>query len=207
MTHQEEQTIISSVLSGNTAEFEKLVDCHQKKVYNLTLKMTKNVQDALDLSQDAFLKAYVSLKDFRGDSSFSSWLYKLTYNICIDFLRKKQRGVVIPLTRVDEDGETNELEIPDTRYLPEDELERRELRKAAYDAIDSLALEHRQILIMREFTGMSYKAIADSLYINEGTVKSRIARARRALAKILISNGTFSAPDRHKTRKEDADNE
>ena len=207
MTRYEEQEIISSVLSGNVNDYEKLVNAYQKSVFNLALKMSENEQDALDISQDAFIKAYTSLRDFRGDSSFSSWIYKLTYNLCIDFLRKKQRGTVIPLSRINENGQEEELEIPDDRYLPEEELERKELKKAAFDAIDKLPVEHKQILLMREITGMSYKDIADTLYINEGTVKSRISRARKALTKILIENGTFSPSVRQKGRKEDTVNE
>ena len=207
MTRLEEQKVISSVLAGSIDDYEKLVDAYQKSVYNLALKMTKNEQDAMDLTQDAFIKAYTSLRDFRGDSSFASWIYKLTYNLCIDFLRKKQRTTVLPLVSINSDGETDELEIPDDRYLPENELEWKELKKAAFDAIDSLPAEHRQILLMREFTGMSYKDIADALYINEGTVKSRISRARKALAKILIENGTFESFARQKDRKEDTAND
>jgi len=203
----EEQQIISSVLAGNRNAYEKLVTANQKNIYNLALKMTRNEHDAMDVSQDAFLKAYTNLRDFRGDSSFSVWLYKLTYNICIDFLRKKQRLSSFSLSYENDSTELSELEIADMRHLPEDEAERKELREATANAINRLSYEQRQVLIMREYTGMSYQNIADTLYVNEGTIKSRISRARKNLAKILIANGTFSAFERQKDRKEDTENE
>lgn len=203
LTRLEEQRIISRVLNGDYNAFEVLVTENQKVIYNLALKLVGNENDALDISQEAFLKAYSGLKNFRGDSRFSVWMYKLTYNICIDFLRKKQRRPQTSLTQQDEDGSLTETEIEDIRHLPESELERKELIRETNKAIDSLSQEHRDILIMREFTGMSYREIADVLYINEGTVKSRIARARRSLAKILIENGTFSDAGRQTKGKGD----
>ena len=207
LTRSEEQQIISAVLSGDRNAYEELVTANQKNVYNLALNLTQNKHDAMDISQDAFVKAYTNLRDFRGDSSFSVWLYKLTYNICIDFLRKKQRRPSSSLFYENEYGDLNEIEIADMRHLPEDELELKELREAASKAIDLLSHEQRQILIMREYTGMSYRSIADTLYINEGTVKSRISRARKNLARILVAGGTFSAFERQKDGKEDAENE
>ncbi len=202
MTAMEEKAIIEKVRSGYADAFEALVLDNQKKVYNLALKMTKNEDDALDISQEAFIKAYTGLENFRAESRFSVWLYRLTYNLCIDFLRKKKRKPVLPLTFTDDDGDTVELEIPDTRYEPASEAEKHELREAVSSGIDALPEKHRQILIMREMTGMSYEEISKVLEINEGTVKSRLSRARQSLVVILNGNGTFSYAGRQKTGKE-----
>ena len=202
MTSEEELEVIQKVLGGDRNAFEEIVLANQKNVYNLALKMTKNEEDALDISQEAFLKAYRQLEGFRGESKFSVWLYRLTYNLCVDFLRKKPRAGVISLTYQDEGDESHDLEIPDVRNLPEDSLIRRETRESIAESINALSPRYREILVMREITGMSYGDISETLNISEGTVKSRLARARLSLANILVENGTISERYRHKERKE-----
>ena len=202
MTSDEELIIIKKVLGGDKNAFEELLLANQKNVYNLALKMTKNEEDALDISQEAFLKAYRQLDAFRGDSRFSVWLYRLTYNLCIDFLRKKPRGGVVSLTQQDEGDDVYELELRDVRELPEDRVMRGETRKAIATSIDELNPRYREIIIMREITGMSYSDIAATLNLSEGTVKSRLARARMSLANILIDKGTFPESYRQNKREE-----
>ena len=197
MTSEDELKIIRKVLDGDKNAYEELVLANQKNIYNLAMKMTGNEDDALDISQEAFLKAYRQLGGFRGDSRFSVWLYRLTYNLCIDFLRKKPKAAVIPLTFQDVSGDVHDLELPDFRDLPEDKILRHETRKAISDGIDELGQDHREILIMREITGMSYGEIAEALGLSEGTVKSRLARARRSLVNILLEKGTFLQGYRH----------
>jgi len=191
MTIDEEKAIIERVIDGDKDAFEDLVIANQKNVYNLALKMTRNEDDALDISQEAFFKAYSQLGKFRGDSRFSVWLYRLTYNLCIDFLRKKPNASVVSLDYEDDSGEAKPLEIPDLRNMPEDSAIRGETRKVINESINELPLKHREILVMREITGMSYDDIAESLSINAGTVKSRLARARLNLLEILEKKGTF----------------
>ena len=199
MTAGEELNIIQRVLSGDKNAFEELVLANQKNVYNLALKITKNEDDALDISQEAFIKAYSLLEGFRGESRFSVWLYRLTYNLCIDFLRKKPKAQVISLSSYhDEAGETYDLEIPDLRSIPEDNIFRQELRAEINESIDELGPKHREILVMREISGMSYTEIADTLMLSEGTVKSRLARARLSLVNILLGKGTFPEGFRQK---------
>jgi len=189
---KQEKEIIQRVLSGDSNAFEDLVHANQKNVYNLALKMTRNEEDALDISQEAFIKAYRQLSNFRGDSKFSVWMYRLTYNLCIDFLRKKKpESKVVSLNYEDESGETTPLEVPDLRNLPEDNAIRSEMRSTIKDSIEELAEKHRDILVMREITGMSYDEMAETLRVNVGTVKSRLARARLKLVEILIAKGTF----------------
>ena len=202
MTSKEELEIIETVLGGDSDAFESLVLDNQTKVYNLALKMTANSEDALDISQDVFLRAYSNLRSFRGDSRFSVWLYRMTYNLCVDFLRKKKRLPETPLIYLDEDGETHDFEIPDTRDAPEKRAIQLELRRVLDKSIDELGSIHKEILVMREVTGMNYLDIASTLNISEGTVKSRLARARKSLAEILIRKGTFPESYRQKEQEE-----
>ena len=201
MNKELENEIIQRVLGGDKNAFEGLVLENQKNVYNLALKMTRNEEDALDISQEAFVKAFRQLRNFRGDSRFSVWMYRLTYNLCIDFLRKKPKTSTVSLSYEDESGETTPLEIPDIRNLPEDNALRSEMRKNITDSIGELPLKHREVIVMREISGMSYEEIAATLRINEGTVKSRLARARMKLIEILKEKGTF--PDSFRLNKQE----
>jgi len=197
-----EREIIERVLGGDKNAFEGLVLENQKNVYNLALKMTRNEEDALDVSQEAFVKAYRQLRNFRGDSRFSVWLYRLTYNLCIDFLRRKPKTNPVSLSYDDDSGDIAPLEIPDLRSLPEDSTIRSELRKTISDSINELPLKHREVIVMREISDMSYDDIATTLKINVGTVKSRLARARLKLIDILKEKGTFPDSYRLKLQKE-----
>ncbi len=202
MTPEEEKRLIKEILAGNADAFAAIVEANQRNVYALALRMTGSPEDAQDIAQEVFLKTYGELGKFRGDSRLSVWLYRMTYNLCIDHLRKQKRRPTQPLY-IEEDGEETVLELPDIRYQPETELERKELQEAVQNALQQLSPEHRKILLMREYAGRSYTEIALHLGITEGTVKSRIARARERVAKILIKNGTFPARHRQKTGKED----
>lgn len=197
MTAQEEAAAIKAAARGDSAAFEKLVLEHQKRVYNLALKITGDPDDAMDASQEAFLRAYQNLRSFRGDSRFSVWLYRLTYNACIDIVKKSRRDRLSPMP-TDEDGA--ELDIPDSAPLPDEVLLRREELTAVREGVLRLDGEKRKILLMREYAGMSYADIAARLGVEEGTVKSRLSRARAALAEILKENGTFS--DEGKSNKQ-----
>ena len=126
MTREQEREIIGKVLSGDTEAFEALVLEHQNKVYSLALRMVGNEEDALDMAQEAFIRAFNSLSGFRGDSKFSVWLYRLTSNICIDFIRSRAKKRTVSMTWTDEEGgDAGELEIPDETWSPETQLERR----------------------------------------------------------------------------------
>ena len=202
LEREQEKEIIQKVIDGDKNAFEDLVIANQKNVYNLALKMTRNEDDALDISQEAFVKAFQQLKNFRGDSRFSVWLYRMTYNLCIDFLRKKPKTNTIPLTYEDEGGDTTPLEIPDLRDLPEDSAIRSETREIITEGINALADDHREVLVMREVTGMSYEEMATTLNVSIGTVKSRLARARMKLVEFLKDKGTFPESIRLKTQEE-----
>ena len=194
MTREEEAKIIRAVVDGNTNAFEDLVLEYQKQVYHIALKMTGNEEDAFDLSQEAFLKAFRSLSTFRGEAGFGSWLYRMTANLCIDFLRKKKRqgGQIISLDAEEEDRRPTEL--PDLRYEPQNALEKKEVPEKVRAGLEKLPHEQKLILVLRDVEGFSYQEISDALKIELGTVKSRIYRARAHLARLLTENGNFLKP-------------
>jgi len=188
-----EQDLVRAAQNGDRDAFGALVDKHQGMVYALALRMVGNPEDAADLAQDAFLNAWRALGGFDGRSAFSTWLYRLTSNACIDFLRREKRRSQLSMTM--EDGEAEEedrqLDLPDERWSPEKNLERSELRDAIRQGLATLSDDHRQVLLLRELEGLSYAEIGQRLDLEEGTVKSRIARARTALREFLIKSGNF----------------
>ena len=189
---QTERELVSRARAGDTAAFEQLMLDNQDRVYTLCLRMTGNREDALDLAQETFLNAWRGLSSFQGTSSFSTWVYRLASNACIDFLRKRKRRQQGESPHSLDDEEAPLPEPADPRGSPEEELERRELRRAVERGLQALPDHHRQVLVMRELSGMSYQEIGAVLDLDLGTVKSRIARARLALKKFLVQEGNFS---------------
>lgn len=189
-----EQELVAAARSGDPDAFARLVESNQTKVYNLAYRMTGNPEDAADLTQEAFLNAWRGLARFGGQSAFSTWLYRLTSNACIDFLRRQGRRETLSMTVEENGDEARQAERPDERWSPERELERREAKEALEAGLAALSPDHRQVLLLRELEGQSYSEIAQSLALEEGTVKSRIARARLALRDFLKKSGNFSGP-------------
>lgn len=202
MTREEESELVLQAQSSDSDSFEKLVLYNQTKVYNLALRMVGNPDDAFDMSQEAFIKAYNSLGSFRGDSRFSVWLYRLTTNVCLDFLRSEGRKTHNSLTFMGDDEDSKELEIPDDRFSPETLVEKKELRERLSHGLMRLPKDYRAILLLREIDGLSYDEIAAALSLEEGTVKSRIFRARKKLCSILSDDGNFSTKVSSKKTKE-----
>ena len=188
MTRDEENAVIGQVLAGDTDQFAKLVAAHEKGVYNLALRMLGNEQDALDASQEAFFRAWRALDSFRGDSRLSVWLYRVTSNVCLDMLRRAGRLREEPLA--DEEG--YELPLPDESADPQRLLEQKERTRALEEALAQLEPAFRQALTLREINGLTYEEIAQVTGLESGTVKSRIFRARRKLAALLVRSGNFS---------------
>ena len=186
MTQEEELRLIRRVQAGETEAFEDLVRAHEKTVYNLALRMTGDAQDAEDMAQEAFLKAYRSLGDFRGESKFSVWLYRIVSNVCLDFLRRRSRRPSVSLTAEDEEGEEQQWDVPDERLSPERLLEQKLTREAVQAGLRELPEEQREILLLREIRGLSYEEIGEILSLEPGTVKSRIFRARKRLCAFLL---------------------
>ncbi len=191
MTREQEAQVVRKVLQGDVNAFEKLVTEYEKSVYAIALRMTGNSEDAADMTQETFLKAYNSLQSFRGDSKFSVWLYRIASNVCLDFLRSRSRKPTLSLSVEDDEGEEVELDIADESQSPELLLERGLTRDAVRRGLQALPPDYRQILLLREIQGLSYEEIADALRIEVGTVKSRIFRARKRLCTFLIEDGNI----------------
>lgn len=191
MTREQEAAVIQAVLDGDVNAYEALVKEYEKNVYNLALRMTGNSEDAADMAQEAFIKAYNSLTAFRGDSKFSVWLYRIVSNVCLDFLRSRSRKQTVSLSTENDDGEEVELDIADETHSPEQLLDRSLTRDAVRRGLAALPPDHREILLLREIQGLSYEEIADVLGLEAGTVKSRIFRARKKLCSFLIKDGNI----------------
>ncbi len=181
---QLELELVRNAKDGDANAFEELVKLHQKRVYNLALRMSGNSEDALDLSQEVFLKIYKALPLFKEQSAFSTWVYSIASNVCIDFVRKQSKLKTVSLS-ADEEKDSAMPEIPDSRYQPELEYEKKELRESISAGLSALSDEHREILVLREICGLSYQEICDALDLESGTVKSRLSRARNQLCVFL----------------------
>lgn len=199
----EEQDLMRRARQGETDAFEQIVILYERKIYALAFRSTGSEADAADLTQEVFLRAWRSLGKFRGDSAVSTWLYRITMNLCVDFSRKKKIQAV-PLA--DEEG--TELPLPDTRAanLPEAALDSKELSRELSAALGELSEEHRQIVMLRDVSGLSYQEIGRLLSLEEGTVKSRIARARRNLRTILLKRGNIHLPSASKGQERRQEN-
>ena len=195
-----EQQLVSAARQGDMAAFESLVRLYEKRVFALTLRMCGDREDAAEAAQEAFLAAWQGLAFFRGDSSFSTWLYRLASNACVDLLRRESRRAAAGPSLDDE--ELN-LEVPDEMPSPHDEAERRELREEIERGLAALSPEHREVLVLREIHQLRYDEIAETLDLDVGTVKSRISRGRKQLRNFLLKSGNFSPPPPSKgTEKE-----
>lgn len=188
----DEKKLAELAAAGDQKAFEQLVLQYQKPVYNLALRMAGNADDAFDLAQEAFLRAWRALPQFKFESALSTWLYRLTSNICIDFLRQKKRSKVVSLSFVNEDDESCELDRPDPAPGPEARAVAKAEREEVARALDSLEPEYREALTLCAIHGMSYIEISEVLEVPAGTVKSRISRGREKMRRKLLGTGNNS---------------
>ena len=183
-----EKELLRRSKEGHVASFEELISVHQQKVYNIALRMLANEQDAFDASQEVFIKVYKNLDKFQENSSFSTWLYRITTNTCLDMIRKnkdKKNDISIDSQVEFEDGEAS-FQLEDKNADVEEEILKKERRQALYEAIQQLNDEHKKMIVLRELQGMSYQEIAEITGANIGTVKSKINRARISLKNSLL---------------------
>lgn len=177
---------------GDQQAFAQLVEEHQKRVYNLALRMVKNPADAEEVVQEAFVNAWRGLACFKGESSFATWMHRLTTNACIDFLRREKNRRQMDQRPLEDENTGGQLDVPDQSPTPQQRLERRERVQMLREALRQLSEEHRQVLELRAMDGLSYEEIGQLLDLPPGTVKSRLARGRLALKKLLVQTGNFS---------------
>ncbi len=189
MSDEKTDILIKSALEGDMRSFEELIYQYEKKVYNVALRVFKNPEDAKDISQDVFIKIYKNLNKFDNKSSFSTWLYRITTNTCIDELRKRKGRETISIDNDIEDDEGSfKREFADNEPTPEEKVISKEGESEIIKSMNTLSDEHRTIIVMRDIEGLSYTEISEAIGISIGTVKSRISRARLQLKNIILKN-------------------
>ncbi|WP_010252495.1 RNA polymerase sigma factor [Acetivibrio cellulolyticus] len=183
---EKERNLVEKSKSGDVEAFEQLIESCQKKVFNIAYRMIGNYDDANELAQEVFIKAFRSIKKFKGDSLFSTWIYKVTANVCLDEIRRRKKKMVVSLDEEIEysDGEVKR-QIADNAPTPDIAAETNEVKNAVNKSIQELPEDYKSIIILRDIQGFSYEEISKIFNCPEGTVKSRINRARQALKKIL----------------------
>ena len=182
----EDHILIEQAQNGSMTAFRELVDRYKKKIYNIALDMTGNHHDAEDISQDVFIKVYRSLYLYRGDAKFSTWVYRITSNTCIDKSRKKSWKALLIKENMDQNIKIHDAyEKKKPQLNPEKSAESDIIQKHIQAALQTLSNRERIIFIMRHYNDLPLKEIASSLQITEGTVKSTLFRALKRLQKKL----------------------
>jgi RNA polymerase sigma-70 factor (ECF subfamily) len=181
----DDQTLVRAAQKGDMAAFEELVARHRDKIYARAYSMVRNEEEAVDLSQEAWVKGWQRLVQFQGESSFGTWMTRIVINLCLDHLRKQKRQRSESIDAMDEDSGGVERQLPVVTVNPTAGLERHELRQRIDRAMGQLSHEHRTVLVLHEFEEMEYKEIAKTMGCSIGTVMSRLFYARRKLATLL----------------------
>ena len=183
-----ELDLVKKCQAGDTDAFDQLVTRYRTRVFGMIYNMVHSEQDAWDLAQDSFVKAWKSIGRFRGQSSFYTWIYRIVTNVTIDWLRKKQvKGTG---AEFDDSIELKSIEpgartAPKSDALPFQRMEQAEIRERIDAAIKQLSPEHRAVILMKEMEGMQYHEIAEALECSIGTVMSRLFYARKKLQSLL----------------------
>jgi RNA polymerase sigma-70 factor (ECF subfamily) len=185
---QNEQLLLHKAKAGDIEAFEELIDAYQKKVFNLAFRIIGNYDDAADLAQETFVRIFKAISKFKEESSFSTWIYRITTNVCLDEIRKRKNKKILSLDEdIHMDDGDMKRQVESDEIGPEQNAEREEVRRIVNDAINMLPEDQRVVITLRDIDGMSYEEISETLKCPGGTVKSRINRARVALKNILSS--------------------
>ncbi len=192
-----EKLLVKKSQSGDVESFELLISSYDKRAYNIAYRVMGNEEDAKDMAQEALLRIFRSIKDFKGQSSFSTWLYRIVTNVCLDELRrrKNEKYVSMDSTIQTDSGELH-MELCSDKETPESVYERVEQRELIKSAISELNEDYRSVIVLRDIQGFSYEEISNILDCSLGTVKSRINRARNMLRERLKSSVELSCENR-----------
>jgi len=192
-----DKELLSRALKGDMSAFEELVSSNEKRIYNLCFRMMRNEQDAQDMAQEALIKAWKSLRNFHLKSAFSTWLYKIAVNTCLDELRKRKNN-----TQSIEDLSEKGVEMQDEKSLgfADDSA----LKSGLEQALDKLKTNEKLIIVLKDVHGYSYEEISLILSCPVGTVRSRLSRSRRKLADICIDMELYPDAARQNMSKEAA---
>ena len=181
----DDKTLVRAAQRGEMTAFEELVARHRDKIFARAYSMMRNEEEAVDLSQEAWVKGWQRLRQFQGESSFGTWMTRIVINLCLDQLRKQKRQRTESIEAMDEESGGVERQMPVVTVNPTAGLERGELRQRIDRALGQLSYEHRTVLVLHEFEEMEYKQIAKTMGCSIGTVMSRLFYARRKLAVLL----------------------
>ena len=200
----DEAHIIHRILEGETSLYEYFLDKYSQQVFVLIVRIVENQEDAEELTQDTFLKAFEHLSSFKAESSFSTWIYRITANTCIDEMRKRKGRQSFSLEEELESEEGSmQRQVADAGETPEESMLREEQKSEILQALESLSPEHKVAVILRDIKGLSYEEIAEILELTLGTVKSRISRGRNQLKQEILKLREQDAHFiRHKRGKE-----
>ncbi len=186
---EEDRALIKLAQVGDLKAFRRLVERHQRRCFSVAVALVHNDDDARDIVQEAFLRAFKGLARFQNDSTFFTWLYRIIANLSVDHARRAGgRGAHLSEERL-ANVESHEIDVPFLGRLdgadPLDALRRREIAASLQSAFDALPSYHRAVIVLRELEGLSYEEIAEALGVSKGTVMSRLFHARRKLQRAL----------------------
>ena len=184
---EDDLVLVRLAQQGEMVAFEELVARYRDKIYARAYSMVKNEEDAVDLSQEAWVKGWQRLRQFQGESGFSTWMTRVVINVCLDHLRRQKRQRAESIEALEDDFGGAERQMPTVTVNPTAGLEREELRQRIDKALGQLSHEHRTVLVLHEFEEMEYKEIARVMNCSIGTVMSRLFYARRRLAALLAN--------------------
>jgi RNA polymerase sigma-70 factor (ECF subfamily) len=181
----DDPALVHAAQKGSMGAFEELVARHRDKIYARAFSMVRNEDDAVDLSQEAWVKAWQRLGQFQGEAGFATWVTRIVINLCLDHLRHQKRHTAESIEAMAEESGGVERQMPVVSVNPTAGLERSELRQRIDKALGQLSEAHRTVLVLHEFEQLEYKEIAKAINCSIGTVMSRLFYARRKMAALL----------------------
>ena len=185
-----DEELVKRVKNGDIDAFEEIIAKYEKRVFNLIYNVLKNDNEIEDVAQEVFVKVYKNIDKFQGNSSLYTWIYRITTNLCLDYIKKRKEVIYIDEKLQLDDGEV-ELQLPSDEKLQDELYEEKELKEKLQKSIAKLPDKQRMMIILRDIKGLSYEEISEVLEMKLGTVKSQINRARLKLKEILENDGTF----------------
>jgi len=194
----QEQNLVKRIQNGEPDKFYELVKPYERRVYTAAFAILRNAADAEEVAQEAILKAFANLRQFRAESKFSTWLIQIAVNEARMRRRKEHAEIMEPIgERQEEDGTYAPREFADWREIPSEALERSEVRELLLESLASLGSKYREVFVLRDIQHLSIEEVADALGISRASVKTRLLRARLMLRDLLaprVAGGWFSRP-------------
>ena len=179
--------LIRRILSGNNEAFEELINQHQRLVSHIVYRFFPNKTDSEEICQEIFLKVYSHLKGFKFQSKLSTWIGKITYNICMNYARKQKLFLLDDLVQIDNSSEPTNFEIYGNEDTPDVIVENKDMSEIIGKIIQNIPLQYRTVLTMYHLDQLSYKEISEIMNLPEGTIKSYIFRGRKLLKEKIIA--------------------